>query len=311
MEDAGSIYAELTDRIVGWSRARRDVRALAVVGSRAGAGMATDAWSDLDLLLVCRRPGRLASGAWLSEIEEPWLTYPIPSPSGGERARGAVFRDGRATIDFAFLGIPALRAGSALLRLFSRYPEASRRLPPPLAEGLGILARMLRQGTNVLLDKDGGLTRLAARPGRWPIRRHPAPAEFLSAVHSLLGAALWTGKKLRRGDLWRCAVVADRDLKASVLQMVEWHAILCGPDGDTAYLGRDLHAWADPRIVTELPRLFSRYESRELHESLVATLDLYVWIAREVGARLGVSYPEEAHRRVREALEGLRPEALR
>jgi hypothetical protein len=310
MVDYDAVYAELTDRLVGWARSRRDIRALAIVGSRAGPEKGADGWSDLDVLLVCRHPSRLHSGRWLSEIEEPWFTYPIKSPIGQEQARGAVFRDGQATIDFAFLGTHALRASSAVLWLFSRYPRTSRKLPVPFASALGILARMLQQGTNVVLDKDGALTGLAARQIRWPLRSPPTSDEFISSVYAFLGVSLWTAKKICRGDLWRCSVAASHDLKEFLLQMVEWHTqLLCGPDHDTLYLGRDLHSWADPRVVAALPRLFPHYNASELHASLVATIDLYGWVARDVADALDATYPETIHARVRESVAILEPES--
>ncbi len=311
MVDFHAIYAELTDQLVGWAHSRRDIRALAIVGSRAGAEKEADVWSDLDVLLVCRHPTRLHSGQWLSEIEEPWFTYPIKSPIGQDQARGAVFRDGQATIDFAFLSTHALRAASSILWLFSRYPRISRKLPLPFASALGILARMLQQGTNVILDKDGALTRLAARQIRWPRQVRPTSDEFLSSVDAFLGATLWTAKRIRRGDLWRCSVAASHDLKEFLLQMVEWHTrVSRGPNRDTLYLGRNLHSWADPRVVAALPRLFPHYNASELHASLLATIDLYGWVARDVAADLDAAYPETIHAWVRESVASLEPEVV-
>lgn len=305
MPCADATYEELTRRIVGWARSRRDVRALAVVGSR-GAGGQRDRWSDLDLVVVARRPRALVSCAWVAEIQEPWLVYPIRSPDGGRRATGVIFREGEATIDFAFVGTGSLRAASLMLPLFSRRPKLSRVLPPPYASALAYFARMLGQGARVELDKDGVLSRLASSRVTWPPRVRPTQEEFLASVHAFLGASLWTAKKVCRGDRWRAAVSASQELKALLLEMIEWHAQLAyGEERDTLYLGRDLDRWADPRIVAALPPLFPHYTASELHDSLLAGLELHAWVAREVAEGWGLHHPEEAYGRVRRSLRDL------
>jgi len=52
----------------------------------------------------------------------------------------------------------------------------------------------------------------------------PAPAEFLNAVNDFWYHAVWTAKKLRRGELWIAMSCLDSYMKRRLLQMIEWHA---------------------------------------------------------------------------------------
>lgn len=305
MQDADSSYEELTQRIRSWARSKRDVRALAVVGSRGGGGQ-PDKWSDLDLVVVSKRPRLLVSCSWVAEIDDAWLIYPIASPDGERRATGVVFREGKVTIDLAFVGARSLRAASILLSLLSRHPRMANALPVHYSSALGYFAHMLSHGARVLLDKDGVLSRLASADLKWPHRVRPTDDQFLASVHAFLGASLWTAKKIRRGELWRPAVSASYDLKQLLLQMIEWNSrVLRGEEWDTPYLGRDLDDWADRRIVESLPELFPHYTARELCESLVAGVELHAWIAREVAKGWRLSYPQESYARVRQNLTEL------
>jgi aminoglycoside 6-adenylyltransferase len=305
MPNADSTYDELTQRISSWAQSQRDVRGIAVVGSRGGGGQ-PDKWSDLDLVVVSKRPKLLVSCSWVAEIDDPWLIYPIASPDGERRATGVVFREGQATIDFAFVGARSLRAASILLSLFSRHARMSRALPAHYSSALGYFAHMLSHGARVILDKDGVLSRLASADVTWPHRVRPTDDEFLASVHAFIGASLWTAKKIRRGDLWRSAVSANHDLKQLLLQMIEWHSrLLRGAEWDTPYLGRNLDGWADRRIVESLPELFPHYTAPELYDSLVAGLELHAWIAREVAGGWRLSYPQESYARVRRNLSEL------
>jgi len=75
----------ILSKLVSWASARDDLRGIAVVGSRARSDRAADEWSDLDLLVMARRPARyLARTDWLAAIEKPWLAVKEPTPIGGQ-----------------------------------------------------------------------------------------------------------------------------------------------------------------------------------------------------------------------------------
>jgi aminoglycoside 6-adenylyltransferase len=153
------------------------------------------------------------------------------------------------------------------------------------------------------------MTSIAKSPIQWPVATHPSEQEFTDAVGGFLGYVLWTTKKLCRGDLWRCAVAAQADLKGLLLQMIEWHAhAINGLDYETWYLGRYLDQWADRRVVSALPSLFPHYERGEMWIALVAMMELYGWLGKETAARLGYAYPADMEERVGLEISRLRPQ---
>lgn len=301
MAEVESIYRELETQLLAWARGRGDVRAIAAVGSRAQPSSLRDAWSDLDVVLVVKKPRRfVATDEWIREIEEPYIGYVIKTPLGEGLARGAIFRDGLATIDFAILGRSSLLAATLLLRAFSWRPSLSRLLPPPFYGQMEAFARMISGGARVLLDKDRLITRLTGYEIAWRPHRALSEQTFLDAIGTFFGIVIWAAKKLRRGDLWRCAVAADHDVKELLLGMIEWHALAFhGDDYETWYLGRYMHRWADPRIVEAIPGVFAGYEPAELRRCLGHVMELYCWIAREVAERSGYAYPRETEQRAR------------
>ena len=56
--------------------------------------------------------------------------------------------------------------------------------------------------------------------------------------------------------------------------------------------GRFLEEWADPRAVKELPNIFAHYDRQDINHALLATMDLFRWLAVETAQRWGYLYPE-------------------
>jgi aminoglycoside 6-adenylyltransferase len=304
-ESSESAYQEIEHRLISWARNQKDIRALVVVGSRATPKTTRDAFSDLDVLLVAARPSSYVDEVnWLDQIERPWLTYVLQTPLGERIARGAVFREGQITVDFAVVGRWSLPGAMLLLGALSRVPALASWIPSVLANQLAALAGMLRAGTRVLVDKDGAAARLGRMAVSWPRSTRPSEREFADVVCTFWGSTFWTAKKLLRGDLWRCTE-GGRDVRHLLLQMVEWHArAIHGWDYETWYLGRSIERWAEPRIVHALPCLLPGYDLSSQQRALVATANLFQWVSEETAARLGFSSyaPHEDYRRALEAL---------
>jgi hypothetical protein len=80
--------------------------------------------------------------------------------------------------------------------------------------------------------------------------------------------------------------------------MLEWHAQSRGVR-DTWFRGRFLEEWADPRALRELEGAFARYDSEDVWRALIATMDLFGWVARETARNASLSYPDIAEKKVR------------
>jgi aminoglycoside 6-adenylyltransferase len=146
----------------------------------------------------------------------------------------------------------------------------------------------------VLPDKDGLAGRLPAAPADEPVAQ-PTRAEFAQVVADFWYHALWTAKKLRRGELWTAHNCCDSYLKWLVLPMIEWHTLATrGPDVDTWHKGRFLEQWADPRTLDGLRAAFAHHDTADVRRALLATMDLFRWLARETAQALGYVYSDEA-----------------
>jgi aminoglycoside 6-adenylyltransferase len=300
----------LLERLVGWARSRRDVRGLALLGSRARAlDHPADEWSDIDVLLLATRPGRyLHTQTWLAALGEPWLTYREGTPVGDRVERRAVF-DGAVEVDFVVVRSLDIRLAALALEVLRRLPWAARLLPGRAARQLAAISDIAHRGMRVLLDKDGVATRLERAPTAPLLPGRPTEAEFLEAVHAFWHWPVWAAKHLRRGELWRVKAVSEPRRNEVLLRMLEWHArVRRGWSCDTWDRGRFLEEWADPRAVGALRALFGRYDRDDLWRSVEASMELFRWLAAETAAGLGYRYPRELDQEVTRCVERLRPD---
>jgi aminoglycoside 6-adenylyltransferase len=298
----------LLERLCEWASSRADIRAAALVGSAARADHAADQWSDLDVVLTATDPRaylscpdsvrgpefvwgpdgtRAGARDWVQAVGRPWIVTVERAPSGEIVERRVLFEGGQ---DVDFIVLPAGQV-------------ATRLRETPLGE---IVAR----GMRVLLDKDGelsGLTQEAA--GQEP--RYPPPASaFLERANDFWFHAVWTAKKLRRGELWVGKSCCDVYMKGLLLRMIAWHARATqGEALNTWYNGRYLEQWAVPRVVEELGACYAHYDDDDVWRALIATMDLFRWIAQETAERLNLAYPVDADRHATEWVMRCRSEA--
>ncbi|MBX6343115.1 MAG: aminoglycoside 6-adenylyltransferase, partial [Thermomicrobiaceae bacterium] len=89
-------------------------------------------------------------------------------------------------------------------------------------------------------------------------------------------------------------------MKRLLLEMLEWHTRAArGWETDVWFGGRFIERWVDPRAVAALPDAFARYDQDDIARALLATADLFRWLAVETAERLGYRYPTDADREVR------------
>ena len=289
MDETALAYERLIENLVAWANAQDDVRAAVVIGSRARSDHPADRWSDLDVLIVASDPQRYwLTADWLAAVGTPWLTFTEPTFDGGLERR-ALFAGG-LDVDFAFLPLDVARqmAGTAL--------------PPDVAD-------ILRRGARVLVDKDGLVAQFRPSEATMPTAQPPTQVEFLEVVHDFWYHAVWTAKHLRRGELWWAKGGCDNHLKGLLRRMLEWHAHATkGPDCDTWMRGRFLEEWADRRAVEQLRHAFAHYDEADVWRALVATMELFRWVALETAGRWGYPYPALGDERATELVYRLQAE---
>ena len=270
--------AGLLDRVVEWAQTDAGVRALLLLGSRARNEEPADEWSDTDLIVVVADPAAfLADASWPDRFGSVAITF-VERTAHGRGERRALYADG-TDIDVVPVAIDEMRTGL--------------REPGPLS--------MLARGHRILVDKDRLLEDLPALVERtageearlddWP----PSPVPFENLVSDFWYHAVWSARKLRRGELWVARACVDGYMKRLLLQVIEWRArATVDGGGDRWFDGRFLERWADPDTVRALRECFAHYDAADLGRALAATMDLFRRLATDLAVRLELPYPARA-----------------
>lgn len=278
MNSAHSSREQLLQKIVEYGNACTDIRGLAQVGSGARADHPADKWSDIDLILVTPRLDLfLHSSAWLNDLSDPWVDTVERNDAGNIVERRVLYRNG-IDVDFIVLSCDGMQA-------LQKEP----------------LSDIIRRGARVLLDKDG-LFPLFHTEDRSAIPNSPPTAvEFSELVNNFWFHAVWTAKKIKRGELWTAKSCCDTYMKRLLLTMIEWHTCsLKGWDTKTWYNGRFIEQWASPVIVERLHEVFAYYDETDLWRALIKTIQLFNEVATDAARQLMVPYSEDVAQSVRE-----------
>jgi len=268
--------------VADWAREREDVRAAVVLGSQARTDTPADRWSDLDVLLVLDDPERLAADArWVEAFGTPVLTFLEPTSVGDRVERRVLYDDGQ-DVDFALFS--AAERGELL---------ANR-------DAAAVVAR----GYRVLYDELGLGQEVVDLPEHAPADP-PDLAAFRQLASDFWYHALWTAKKLRRGEVFTAKGCLDSYMKNRLVTLLEWHARAVDPSVDTWHGGRFLERWADPGALAALESAYARYDLRDVARALWETIDLWEGLERETARRLNLDIEldhAELRRRVAEVV---------
>jgi aminoglycoside 6-adenylyltransferase len=256
----------LAAAVADWAREHEGVRAALVVGSQVRADMPADRWSDLDVVLVVDDPRELADDAsWVESFGKPALTF-LESTAFGDRVERRVLYETGEDVDFPLLEASAWRE-------LSELPEARA---------------LLARGHRVLydeLDLEGVVEEMSPPSDAWP----PDAAALTELASDFWYHALWTARKLRRGEVFTAIGCLDGYLKARLVTLLEWHARAIDPSVDTWHGGRFLERWADPGALAALESAYAHYDLRDVARALWATIDLWQGLEDEVASRLGLA----------------------
>ena len=253
--------------VADWARARDDVRAAVVVGSHARADIPADRWSDLDVILIVDDPEPYAAdGGWVTEFGVPVLTFLEPTAVGDQRERRVLYESGE-DVDFPLIPV------SALDRLESSDNATD----------------LLRRGFRILVDEIGLEDRLRRIASTIRTVAPPTQPELTGLVSDFWYHALWTAKKLRRGEVFTAIECLDGYMKARLVTLLEWHARAVDPSMDTWHAGRFLERWADPGALSALEGAFAHYDLRDVARALWETIDLFQAVEDETAGRLGLA----------------------
>jgi len=252
--------------VADWAASREDVVALLVVGSQARTDVPADRWSDLDLIFLLDDPQPYIEDAtWVREFGTPVVTF-LETTLDGHWERRVLYETGE-DVDFVLF-------------------------PASIVERLGGstgAAELLARGYRLLVDRIGLAEQLGQVSERAPAPAAPTQHEFTELASDFWYHALWTAKKLRRGEVFTAIDCLDGYMKALLVTLLGWHARAVEPAADTWHAGRFLERWADPGALAALERAFAHYDLRDVARALWETIDLWQGLEEETASRLGLS----------------------
>ena len=141
----------------------------------------------------------------------------------------------------------------------------------------------------MLVDEIGLEERLRGLAERASEPTPPTQADFDQLASDFWYHALWTAKKLRRGEVFTAIDCLDGYMKARLVTLLEWHALAVDPSVDTWHAGRFLERWADPGALAGLEKAFAHYDLRDVVRALWETIDLFQGLEEETARRLGLA----------------------
>ncbi|MDX1992845.1 MAG: aminoglycoside 6-adenylyltransferase [bacterium] len=281
----------IIQRITEWATARDDVRAAIILGSRARQQSPADEWSDLDVWLIVNDPALyVAEPGWIETFGKPWLTFLEQTNVEGVYERRVLYEGG---FDVDFIPLPAA---------FIEGLIHSKTLPDSTA-------MTIRRGVRFLVDKDDLQAKLLSLPLTTTPSKPPSQQEFTNVVGDFWYHAVWTAKKVRRGELWTAIDCLSSYMTwHALIPMIYWHTLAVrGAAYETWHKGRFLEQWADPRILEGMKQSFARYDADDIARAIWGMCDLFAWLAPETAERLGYGYDAESQRRITAYLVTLLP----
>ena len=158
----------------------------------------------------------------------------------------------------------------------------------------------LDAGYLVLLDKDGLTNGIQCPTYTGYIPTRPTAEAYQKTIEDFFSDVPYVAKCLWRGELLPLKWCLDYDMKHLFLrQMLEWH-MECEHNWSVApgSLGKGLKKWLRPKLWAELESTYTGAEIEDNWDALLRTVALFRKAAKEVGALLGYTYPEELEWRV-------------
>jgi aminoglycoside 6-adenylyltransferase len=252
IEQSKKFYRQFEENFISWAENTDDIRAAFVVGSRARINHPADGWSDLDIIIFANNyETYLSTTDWLGKMGDILASF-IYRTVSGEPERLTLF-EGGFQVDLVF------QSNNEFSQLVKERSTPSS----------------FYRGVRVLMDKDNVSHHIVPASFKPKVSSTITEKAFVELMNMFWFGAIYVAKQILRGELW-VAKARENDLKALLLQMMEWHAkVTHGEDYDVWHAGRFLDEWVDQATLKELKNTFSHYEKKESFAALVATMNLF------------------------------------
>ncbi|MFM8321455.1 MAG: aminoglycoside 6-adenylyltransferase [Chloroflexota bacterium] len=266
-----------------WAETQPAVRALLLTSSRTAPGAPVDALSDYDLIVAVNDPPGIQpyfdSRDWLEAFGRVLVLYRDPIKP---------WFDGQAPDDRCFAYITQFDRDGLKLDLTVMPATLLRRIAgSPLDPDLDL-------GYQVLLDKDGLTAGMPPPTHRAFIPLPPDQQSYLQEVELFFHETTYLAKYLWRDDLLPArSMLQEAMLQGHLLPMLIWHIqSLNGWRLRFKAHGRGLKKVTPPELWAELEQLSLGGNAGENWAVLWQAVDLYLRLAKQVGAHLGFAFPQ-------------------
>jgi hypothetical protein len=278
-----------TLRLSGWAKGQRDVVALIQIGSRVQPGANTDEWSDYDYQLVTTQPWRYEDGRFASELGNCWAVAVGKGAITDITKITAVF-EGAVEADFIVIGVLRLCLASTLLR----WPAVARLCPRRIRADIRDLRVVAGRGWKIIKGAPAWERRYL-RITRCEITL--TVGEFEGICSHFWTQAIWTAKKVKRGEFLAAARSIHRLLAESTYRLLQEEALIRGRVSRPEC--RYAEMWLSPERLSDL-----QITTRRSREDLALALQRYAELFAEVsqGIAQARSWPCSPYTEVREWL---------
>ncbi len=261
----------MLEKMVEWGKKEDPVRALILLGSRAGR-QPVDNFSDYDLSIFCDIDEFYTeSESWPTHFGNVWVCVKEKIFCKGKifPSRLVIF-EGGIKVDFSFLSLDVLAEIAQSSALPDNYSL----------------------GYKILLDKDDRAARML--PPQFEVKAiKPPEQEFHEVIKEFWFEIYHIGVYLKRGDLWS---VKFRSWAAHsfLLRMIEWHA---QAENDwrcsTPPIGKKMSSWVNKDLWKNLHGIFAHFDVEDSWKALFNTMELFKRITAETAQSLNISSRED------------------
>lgn len=255
-------YTDVINRLKFLSESDEHIRCCFLFGSRAQKISHADEWSDLDVVVICKKPAQyIENKEWLKNFGKTIFAFKEAVSLGiGMQIR--VLFDDFNDVDFAFYSISQFKAILKDTRFYH-----------------GLIGR----GIEILVDKDDSLALLK---GATFMRKYYTPEinqnNLQNNIEDFLYHAVSAIKKLHKGEVLTAKETLDFSMKNIIVLFIRWEAISRNSDIDTWHRNRHFEKWADEKFVKQFGNLYSIYNKHNIYEKVIVNILFFKKLTHKV-----------------------------
>ncbi|ASZ12171.1 aminoglycoside 6-adenylyltransferase [Chitinophaga pendula] len=282
---------QIINSIREWAVRNKDIDFILITGSNGNDGRLPDAYSDIDVIVFCKRsPYYRTNSEWLSEIAEPVSYFHWPAT----RNLSKIYFANGVCLDIGFISTHHLAWGKRYA--FIRKYKPLYRLIPRIVRGkvealFNEFSYQIHRGYYPLIDKGDHESKM--KYAREVFAYKKAKSFEIERLHQSVNQfwqyALQMAVKLQRKEFFTAKFECDHIMKKELLYIIEMYTkSIQGEAFETWHKGRYIEQWAAPFITAQLPGVYGRYEEEDAWKSLMAMIELF----SELSHSLITQYPE-------------------